>query len=76
MHILRKSLKNLNFVNRNAFGCLFLYQRLPLPDNAQQVVKLSIPTDTKVIVLNPKFMLQKVQQLHWHKELLLFTSFQ
>lgn len=35
-----------------------------------------IPIDNKVIVLNPNFMMQKVQHLHWHKELLLFTSFQ
>lgn len=35
-----------------------------------------IPIDSKVIVLNSNFMMQKVQHLHCHKELLLFTSFQ
>lgn len=51
---------------------------LPLSDIAQQVVNSLgyIPIDTKVMVLNPNFMMQKVQRLHWHRELLLLISFQ
>lgn len=75
MHILKK-LKNVKFVNRDAFGWLFLYQMLPLPDNVQQVVKSLGYIPIKMIVLNPNFMIQKVQHLYWHKELFLFTSFQ
>lgn len=34
-----------------------------------------IPIETKVIALNPDLMVQRVQQHHWHKELLFFPSF-
>lgn len=35
-----------------------------------------VPIETKVIALNPDWMMQRVQHHHWHEELLSFTSFQ
>lgn len=58
------------------FSCIEYFLSLTMHSKLRSSPPGYIPIKTKVIALNPDWMMQRVQDHHWHKELLSFTSFQ